>query len=100
MLLRREPGATLRRIRSVARLRRRTWLTKRADEARRSEGVFACGEAAIYPHPLLAPARELVVELVELAWQGDLTVAIAVHPFRARKRSVNRHRDARILTGP
>lgn len=53
-----------------------------ADEALRGEGVFTCGEAAIYPHPLLAPARELVVELLELARQDDLIVAIAAHPFR------------------
>lgn len=53
-----------------------------ADGALLGEGAFAWGDAAIYPHPLLAPARELVAELLQLARQPDLTVAIAVHPFR------------------
>lgn len=52
------------------------------DEALRGEGVFRVDGTAIYPHPMLAPARELVVELLALALEGDLTVAIAVHPFR------------------
>lgn len=52
------------------------------DEALRGEGVFSVDGAAIYPHPMLAPARELVGELLALALEEDLTVAIAVHPFR------------------
>ncbi|MDA0183306.1 hypothetical protein OJ997_23545 [Solirubrobacter phytolaccae] len=52
------------------------------DEALLGEAAFAYGNAAIYPHPLLAPARELVDTLLELARQEELTVALAVHPFR------------------
>lgn len=52
------------------------------DEALRGEGVFAVDGSAIYPHPMLAPARELVVELLEIASAAKLDVAIAVHPFR------------------
>lgn len=52
------------------------------DQALRSQGVFTVDNLAIYPHPMLAPARELIVELLELAAAADLDVAIAVHPFR------------------
>lgn len=52
------------------------------DEALRGEGVFAVDGSAIYPHPMLAPARELVVELLELASAAELDVAVAIHPFR------------------
>lgn len=31
---------------------------------------------------MLAPARELVIELLELASVGELDVAVAAHPFR------------------
>lgn len=34
------------------------------DEAFRSEGVFVIDGVAIYPHPMLAPTRELVIELL------------------------------------
>jgi hypothetical protein len=52
------------------------------DEALRSEGVFVIDGVAIYPHPMLAPARELVIELLALASEANLTVAMAIHPFR------------------
>lgn len=38
-----------------------------ADEQLRAEGVLAVDGAAVYVHPMLASARELVAELVELA---------------------------------
>ncbi len=41
------------------------------DEALRGEGVFSVDGTAIYPHPMLAPARELVVELLALALDRD-----------------------------
>lgn len=53
-----------------------------ADEGLRAEGVFVVGGCAIYPHPMLAPARELVVELLDLAAAAELEVAIAIHPYR------------------
>jgi hypothetical protein len=52
------------------------------DEAPRGEGVFVFDGMAIYPHPMLAPARELVIELLALASEANLAVAIAIHPFR------------------
>jgi hypothetical protein len=36
----------------------------------------------VYPHPLLAPLRELVSELLALVQRPDLTVSIALHPQR------------------
>ena len=53
-----------------------------ADAELRSEGVFVAGGCAIYPNPMLAGARELVVELLDLAAAAELEVAVAPHPFR------------------
>lgn len=52
------------------------------EEVLRGEGVLALDGLAVYPHPMLAPARELVVKLLELGSTAELDVAIAVHPFR------------------
>jgi hypothetical protein len=53
-----------------------------ADQMLRTEGVIAYNGAALYPHPLLAPMRELVTELLDLADDPRLAVSIALHPFR------------------
>jgi hypothetical protein len=43
---------------------------------------FAVGEQAIFPHPWLLAARELVWELVELVDDASVCVAIAIDPHR------------------
>lgn len=53
-----------------------------ADEMLRAEGVISHEGTALYPHPLLAPMRELVAELLDLAGDPALSVSIALHPFR------------------
>jgi hypothetical protein len=54
-----------------------------ADEGLAAERVALWNGTALYPHPHLAPLRELVAELFALASEPDLSVSIAVHPFRA-----------------
>lgn len=46
-----------------------------------SETAFCLGEEAFFPHPHLAPKRELLGLLTELLSEG-LQVAVALHPFR------------------
>ncbi len=46
------------------------------------EGVIVRRGIALYPHPLLAPLRELVWELFDLVQRPELTVRIALHPHR------------------
>jgi hypothetical protein len=43
---------------------------------------FAVGEQAIFPHPRLRVARELVWQLVELVTEASVSVAIAIDPHR------------------
>jgi hypothetical protein len=48
---------------------------------------FAVGDNAIFPHPWLSDARELVWELVELAEDPAVAVAIAINPHRVVPRA-------------
>lgn len=47
-----------------------------------SEMLFCAGDQALYPHPALAPMRELVHVLAELALAPNLRVAVALDPHR------------------
>ena len=53
-----------------------------AEERLGAEAIAAWKGDALFPHPHLAPMRELVWELRDLAAQGAVQVSIAVHPFR------------------
>ena len=47
-----------------------------------SDNVLRWGEHALFPHPHLAPMRELVAALIELAVEGSAKVYIAIDPLR------------------
>jgi hypothetical protein len=47
-----------------------------------SDIVFCWGEHAVFPHPRLAALRELAGELHDLAGAGELSVSVAIDPFR------------------
>lgn len=54
-----------------------------ADERLAAEGVISYGDGiALYPHPHLAPMRELVSELLALVGTAGLRVSVALHPYR------------------
>jgi hypothetical protein len=53
-----------------------------ADGRLAGEGVISYGDVALYPHPYLAPMRELVSELLALVGAEGLRVSVALHPYR------------------
>lgn len=46
------------------------------------EAIAAWKDDALFPHPHLAPMRELVWELIDLAADPSLVVTVAIHPYR------------------
>lgn len=62
------------------------------DERLGDDALAAWDGEALYPHPHLAPMRELVWELRDLAADGELHVSIAVHPYRITRVEDIQHR--------
>lgn len=47
--------------------------------------AFAIGDEAVFPHPLLRPMRELLAVITDLTRDPELTVSIALDPYRQAK---------------
>ena len=62
------------------------------DERLGDEALAAWEGDALFPHPLLAPMRELVWELRDLAASTDLIVSVALNPFRSTPVEEIQHR--------